>query len=137
MRKLLSLVAFVALAGCSLLHSPPATAATSVVSWTNPLANTDGSPIVAAGDESSLASWRIEFGTCSAPNVFGAKAGEVTRTGVALTSAILNTQSGLKCFRVFVKNVAGNESDVSNVASRTIDAPKPGPVTGVTSSPSN
>lgn len=131
MRKLLSLVALVALAGCSLLHSPPAGAATSVITWANPTTNTDGSPIIATGDETSLASWRIEFGTC-ASGAFGTKAGEVVRAGAALTTATLNTQSGLKCFRVFVTNVAGVESNASNVASRTIAAPTPNAPTSAT-----
>lgn len=140
MRKILSLVAVVALAGCSLLHSPPADAATSIVSFVNPTTNMDASPIVDNGtDETSLASWRVEFGTCSAPNVFGVKAGEIVRTrpvgGASLTSVTLNTASGLKCFRVLVTNLAGKESDTSAVASRTIDAPTPRSPTSVTVSP--
>lgn len=137
-RSLISLVALVALAGCSLLHSPPADAATSVVSWVNPSTNVDNSPISdAAGDETRLESWRIEYGTCSAPNVFGSSLGSIVRAravgGPLLTSATLNTQSGVKCFRVFVSNLAARESDASNVSSRTIDAPTPRAPTGVTS----
>lgn len=140
-RSLLTAVALVALAGCSLLHSPPADAATSVISWTNPATNTDNSPISdAAGDETRLQSWRIEYGTCSAPNVFGSSLGSVVRDRLAggplLTSAVLNTQSGVKCFRVFVSNLAARESDASNVSSRTIDAPTPRSPTNVTAAPS-
>lgn len=140
-RSLLTVVALVALAGCSLLHSPPADAATSVISWTNPSANTDNSPIVdTVGDETRIESWRIEYGTCSAPNVFGSPIGSVVRTravaGPLLTSATLNTQSGVKCFRVYVTNGAARESDASNVASRTIDAPTPRSPTNVTAAPS-
>ncbi len=133
-------VAALLLAGCSLLHSPPADAATSVVDWTNPTTNTDNSPIVdTAGDETRLESWRIEYGTCSAPGVFGVRIGDVIRTraaaGPLLTQAILNTQSGVKCFRVYVSNAAARESDTSNVASRTIPAPQPRNPTNVTASP--
>lgn len=140
-RSLLTVVALVALGGCSLLHSPPADAATSVVSWVNPTTNTDNSPISdAAGDETRLQSWRIEYGTCSAPNVFGTSIGSVVRDRVAggplLTGATLNTQSGVKCFRVYVTNLAARESDASNVASRTIEAPQPRSPTGVTAAPS-
>lgn len=140
MNRLLSAVALVALAGCSLLNSPPAAAATSVVDWVNPTTNVDNSPIVdTAGDESRLESWRIEYGTCSSPGVFGTRVGEVIRTrapgGPLLTQAVLNTQSGLKCFRVFVSNLAARESDASNVASRTVPAPQPRNPTNVTASP--
>lgn len=140
MKSLLSLVAIVALAGCSLLHSPPAEAGTSIITWVNPANNVDNSAIVDNGtDESSLASWRVEYGTCSAPNVLGTKIGEVIRTRPApatpLTSTVLNTQSGVKCFRVLVTNVAGNQSDASNVASRTVEAPTPRNPTGVTAAP--
>ncbi len=140
MRKFLSLVALVALAGCSLLNSPPADAGTSTVTWTNPANNTDLSPVIDNGtDETSLASWRIEYGTCSAPNVFGVKAGEVSRPrpvgGASLTSAVLNTKSGVTCFRVFVTNLASNESAASAVGSRTVPSPTPNPVTNVTLTP--
>ncbi len=139
MRKYLSLVAVLALVACA-THSPPADAATSVVSWTNPTTNTDTSPIVdTAGDETRLESWRIEYGTCSAPNVFGARIGDVVRMRPAgsppLTSATLNTQSGVKCFRIYVANAVAQESDASNVTSRTIDPPKPRSPTGATASP--
>lgn len=137
MKRLLPLFALVALAGCSLLHSPPASAGTSTLTWVNPTTNLDASPIVDNGtDETSLASWRIEYGTCSAPGVLGTKVGEVIRTrpvgGASLTTAVLNTQSGLKCFRVLVKNLAGGESPPSNVASRTVEAPTPSSPTNVT-----
>jgi hypothetical protein len=140
MKRFFPLISLVVLAGCSLLNSPPADAATSIVDFVHPTTNNDNSPIVDNGtDETSLASWRVEFGTCSAPNVFGVKAGEVIRTrpvgGASLTSVTLNTQSGLKCFRVFVTNLAGRESDASNVASRTIEAPTPRSPTGVTVRP--
>ena len=136
MRSFASLVALLALAACA-THSPPADAATSVITWSNPTTNTDNSPIVdTAGDETRLESWRIEYGTCSAPNVFGTGIGSVIRPRVAggplLTSATLNTQSGVKCFRVYATNLIGVESDASNVASRTIDPPKPRAPTGVT-----
>ncbi len=139
MRKLLSLVAIVALAGCSLLHSPPAEAGTSIISWTNPVQNADDTPVVdTAGDESRLESWRIEYGTCSAPTVFGTSLGFVVRTrsgGPLLTSAVLNTQSGVKCFRVSATNLAGGQSPTSGVASRTVEAPTPRAPTNVTASP--
>lgn len=128
MRKYLPLLVLAALAACA-THSPPANAGTSVVTWTNAPDNTDNSLIVDDGvDESSYASWRIEFGTCNGV-AFGTKAGEFIRSrpvgGASLTSVTVNTPSGLKCFRVSATNKAGNESGVSGVTSRTVPAPTP------------
>ncbi len=129
MRKLFSLLPVLALVACASLHSPPADAGTSVVTWTNAPDNTDLSLIVDDGvDETSYASWRIEYGTCVG-TAFGTKVGEIIRTrpvaGASLTTATVNTQSGLKCFRVYATNKAGNESAASNVGSRTVPAPTP------------
>lgn len=133
MRKMLSLVALVALAGCSLLHSPPAEASTITVVWTNPVLNTDDSPVPDTGPE-SIASVRIEYGTCVS-GAFGVKAGEFVRTRTLgqpmLTTATNNVPTGLTCVRVFVMNVFGNESDASNVASRTVAPSTPRHATGV------
>lgn len=136
MKRHISLIAILALAACASTHSPPAEAGTSTLSWVNPTKNTDGSNIVDDNvDETSLASWRIEFGTCSAGNVFGTKVGEVIRTrpvAGSLTGGVINTASGLKCFRVLVTNKSGKESLASNVASRTVESPTPNAPTNVT-----
>lgn len=137
MKRLLSIVAMFALAGCSLLHSPPAEAGTVVVSWVNPVLNTDDSPIPPTqGDPEAIQSWRIEYGTCLAGGAFGASLGEFVRTrataGPVLTSATNNVGTGEKCFRVFVRNFMGNESAASNVALRVIPAGTPRPATNVT-----
>lgn len=122
------------LAGCS-LFPPPAEAGTVVVSWTNPIQNTDNSAIpTTQGDPEALQVWRIEYGTCNG-TAFGSSLGFFTRArttaGPELTSATQNLPAGQKCFRVFVSNTAGNESDASNVSAREIPAGKPKPVTNV------
>lgn len=109
-----------------------ARAATVTVSWTNPTTNTDTSSIPATGD-GSLQAWRIEYGTCTASNGFGTKAGEVVRnrtspTGPQLTSTTLNLQPSTTCIRAFVANTYNIESDPSNVVSKVVSPPKPGPV---------
>lgn len=109
-----------------------ATAATVAVSWVPPTTNTDTSAIPATGP-GSLVTYRVEYGTCSAPGVFGVKAGEVPRPAPA-TGTTLNLQPGTSCVRVFVNNTYGNESIPSNVASRVVDAPTPGPPTNLTAS---
>ena len=134
MRSFFSLLAVFALAGCSLFHSPPANAGTLTATWDNPTTNTDGTPIPDTGPE-SLQTWRIEYGTCSAPGVFGVKAGELIRTrvvgGPPLTTVTNNLAPGNTCIRVFVANAAGNESTPSNVASKVIDAATPRAPTNV------
>lgn len=137
MKRLLSIVALVALAGCSLLNSPPAEAGTVVVTWTNPTLNTDDSPIPATqGQPEALQTWVIEWGTCATGGAFGTSAGSVTRArataGAPITDATLNVPAGPKCFRVLVANFAGISSDASNVAARDVPAAKPRPATNVT-----
>jgi hypothetical protein len=139
MKRTLSLVAVLAIAGCSLLHSPPAAAGTITVTWTNPTTNADppvNSPIPdTQGLPEALQTWRIEYGTCSAGNTFGTKLGEFTRAratgGAPLTTATNNVPPGNTCVRVYVANFAGNESVASNVAVRNVPASTPGPVTNV------
>lgn len=137
MNRLLSIAALVLLAGCSLLNSPPANAGTVVVSWINPTLNTDDSLIpTTQGEPEALQSWRIEFGTCAAGGTFGTALGEFTRTrataGAPLVTATQNVPAGPKCFRVFVRNFAGNESNASNVSARDVPAATPRPATNVT-----
>lgn len=136
MNRSLLLVAVLALTGCSLLRSEPAEAGTVVVSWTNPVDNTDGSLIPATqGEPEALQSWRIEYGTCAAGNTFGTRIGEFIRTravaGPTLTSTTQNLPAGPKCFRVYVANFAARESDASNVAARDIPAATPRAPTNV------
>lgn len=137
MKRILSVLALVALAGCSLLNSPPANAGTVVVTWVNPTTNTDGSSIPATqGQPEALQRWRLEYGTCLAGNAFGVKAGEFVRDraagGPVLTTATQNLPAGLTCVRVFVQNTAGGESDASNVGTRDIPPGRPSPPTNVT-----
>lgn len=129
MKRIYLLAATLALAGCSLLNSPPATAGTVVITWENPTTNTDNSPIPTnQADPEALQSWRIEYGTCAAGNTFGTRLGDFPRVraanGPPITSATQNLPGGLKCFRVYVKNSA-NESDASNVSARDIPLATP------------
>lgn len=113
----------------SLLVGGFAHAATATITGTNPTTNTDATPIAATGP-GSLTSLRIEYGTCSAPNVFGTKVGEVSRAAGApgaSFSQVLNLQPGTTCVRAFVANTYGSESPASNVTVRVIDPPVPAP----------
>lgn len=102
-------------------------AADATVTWANPTSNTDGTTIPATG-AGSLTATRVEYGSCSAPNVFGTRAGEVSVPAPATTTTISgfapNTTS---CFRAFARNTYGQESAVSNIASKFFPAPIPNP----------
>jgi len=121
----INLVGFFALALLAMCVAGIASAATVTVTWTNPVTNTDASTIPASG-AGSLTSARIEYGTCSAPGVFGVKAGEVTRAMPA-TSATLSLAPGTTCIRAFVSNTYGVESGASNVSAKVVDPPTPAP----------
>lgn len=115
----LSLIAFAMLAS-------QAFAADATVSWTNPTQNTDNTAIPATG-AGSIASTRIEFGTCSGA-AFGTKAGEVTAPGSSTSIVISGHAPGATvCFRAYAKNTFGVESAASAVASKDFPAPTPKP----------
>jgi hypothetical protein len=129
--------AFCLVLAAALIMCTAAEAGTVTYQGTNPTKNTDDSTIPATG-AGSLTQLRIEYGTCSAPNVFGTKAGEVTRTSPAAGATFtgtLNLQPGTSCIRILVQNTYGSESDPSNITTRTVDPPKPMPPTLVSAAP--
>jgi hypothetical protein len=102
---------------------------TVTIGGTNPTTNTDNTAIPSTG-AGSLVTLRIEYGTCSAANVFGTKAGEVSRTagapGAQFTHTI-NLNPGTTCVRAAVSNTFGTESAASNVVSKVVSPPTPRP----------
>lgn len=119
----------------TLLLALPALALAAVltVTWTHPSQNTDNTAIPATGP-GSIASTRVEYGTCApgstpAAPVFGSKSGEVVVTGQAQTTPLPNLGPGTYCGRAFTTNTYGEESAASNVAQKTINAPVPKPPT--------
>jgi len=116
-----------------LLFGSLAGATTVTVTWSPPTQNTDDSAIPASG-AGSLKTYRIEYGTCSAPGVFAVKAGEVTRTAPA-SSTVLNLNPGTTCVRVFVANTYDVESDASNVATSVVPFPRPKAPTQTSATP--
>lgn len=120
------------LAACVLC--PAAFADTVTATWTNPTQNTNGTAIPASG-AGALDGARLEYGTCSAPGVFGTKGGEVARprgTGAQPSTAVVNLAPGTSCLRVLVYNTFGNSSTPSNVAVSVVSAPTPNPPTNLT-----
>ncbi len=100
------------------------------VSWAQPTANTNGTAIPASG-AGSIASNRVEYGSCSGTN-FGTRAGERVVSPAATSAVVPNLAPGAHCFRVFATNTYGVESLASAVVSRSIAAPTPNPPTAVT-----
>lgn len=107
-----------------------ARADTVTATWTNPATNNNGTAIPATGP-GSLTSARLEYGTCSAPGVFGTKAGEVVRN-MPVTTVTLNLDPGTTCLRVRVTNTFGFESAPSVVATKTVTPPTPSAPTNLT-----
>jgi len=100
------------------------------VNWTQPTTNTNGTAIPASGP-GSIASNRVEWGTCSG-TAFGTRAGERVVTPAATSTVVTGLAPGTWCARVFATNTYGNESSASAVATRVIPAPTPNPPTAVT-----
>lgn len=103
-----------------LLVGGPAYAGTATITWTNPTANTDGSPIGA------ITGTRVEYGSCNGGSIFGTKAGE--RLATSGTSLTLSLTAGTWCIRAYTQTAAG-ESLPSNAVQAVIPAPLPNPPT--------
>ena len=102
----LSIIAGVAFGGTITVTITPATQ------------NTDGSPLT------DLASHRIEYGTCATGSAFGNKLGETLVPMPAVVQAI-TANPGTYCLRAYSVNLAGTQSDPSNVASVVVPQPVP------------
>lgn len=107
----------------SILVMPNAFAAT--VSWTNPTAFTDGSPLVPADIASTTVEW-------SSTQAFTAVVGSLVVNGAATsTTAPPNPQAGQTlCYRARTTVVAakgGGQSAPSNVSCKTAPFPNPNP----------
>lgn len=118
-----SIASLVVIALC--LGASPSHAGDAVLTWTLATQNTDGTAIPASGP-TSLASTRVEWGSCSGSN-FGTKAGEQIVAKPATTYTITNLAPGTYCFRAYSRTVAGVESAPTNVVSKTILQAPPNP----------
>ena len=71
---------------------------------------------------------RYEYGSCSAPGVFGTKAGEFVTTGNGTTGSKSGVPAGTYCLRAYT-TAKGVESVASNVTTSVIDQSPPKPPT--------
>lgn len=90
-----------------------ANAAKMFVTWNAPILNTDGSPLT------DLVGYRIEWGSCSAPNVFGTFQAGVNVPATVTRTAIYPTNLAVVCAHVFAINSKNVLSTASNTASGT------------------
>lgn len=114
----------------SLLVSVSALAATATVRWTPPVTNVGGSAIPFEGP-GSIASFRVEWGSCGSPGVFGTPSGSAIVPVPATSFTTPDLAPATYCFRVFATNTYAVESASSNVASAIFPAPTPGAPTNV------
>lgn len=96
-----------------LVYTPPAHAAKMFVTWVAPTKNTDGSPLT------DLAGYRVEWGSCSAPNVFGTFQAGVNVAATVTRTAIYPTNLAVVCAHVFAINSKNVLSAPSNTGSGT------------------
>lgn len=105
------------------------------VTWTAPTKNTDGTTIPscvsAVCPPDSLASYKIQWGTCNG-TAFGIKAGEQNLPLTPPTVSITGLAPGLTCFQMFAINTSGVSSDPTNAASKLIVPVTPNPPTIIT-----
>ena len=101
------------LAGCILFAFEDTHAAKMFVTWAAPTQNTDGSPLT------DLVSYRIEWGSCSAPNVFGKFQSGFNVPATVTRTAIYPTGLAVVCAHVFAINSKNVLSAPSNTASGT------------------
>lgn len=112
------------------VYAAAAFGADLTVSWTHPVQFADGSPLAM----SQIASTRVERGTCNG-TAFGTKQGEITVTAPAAQGVFAGLAPGTYCVRAYTKATSaagGGESVASNVVSKVIDFPDPGPPVIVT-----
>lgn len=107
------------------LSAKPTWAGDAALTWTLATANTDGSAIPASGP-TSLASTRVEWGTCSGSN-FGTASGQQIVATPAVTYTVTNLSAGTYCFRAYSRTVAGLESAPTNAVTKTILQAPPNP----------
>jgi len=114
------------LAGIALcLSAQPTRAGDAALTWTLATQNTDGSAIPASGP-TSLASTRVEWGTCNGSD-FGTASGQQTVPTPATTYTVTGLAAGVWCFRAYSRTVAGLESAPTVVVTKTILQAPPNP----------
>lgn len=102
-----------------------ALAGTADLSWVNATKNTDNSTIPATG-AGALTRTTVDYGTCSAPGVFGTKQGEIFVAAPANTATVSMVVIQQFCFRAWHTNTYGSISAFSNVVTKNNPAPTPG-----------
>lgn len=103
-----------------------AVAGSAIVSWTPPQTNTDGSTIPANGD-GALVDYRALYGLCAASQL-PSNPSEVVVGHPSSSVEITGLGPGDWCFGVRARNNLGGESELSNIAVKSIAEPNTAPV---------
>lgn len=91
----------------------------AVLTWELPTTYVDETPL----PPGEIAGFRVETGTCTADDSFGAKLAEATVDGPAVTYTTPALAAGRYCFRASTLATNGEESEPSNPVATTILAP--------------
>lgn len=103
-----------------LIHA--AYAADATVSWTPATQYADGAPMPA----SDIRSHVIEWSPCLAGDQFGELVGDVAVLMPATETTVTGFAPGRWCFRAYTMTVAGQRSEMSDTAAKTITSGIPG-----------
>jgi hypothetical protein len=104
-----------------------ASAKDASLEWTLPTTYEDGGALPA----SEITSFKVDYGTCSAPGVFGTSMGVITTPGAATAAVVTGFTSGTFCFRVATVASNGEQSIWTNAVSVVFSKGKPKPPTNV------
>jgi len=105
------------------------------LTWISATQNTDNTPIPATCTVAPcgrLVTTVVEYGTCSAPNVFGVKQGEITVASPAVAATVNMVVVQNYCFRVAHVNDYSMQGAFSNVVVKVNPAPVPNAPSGLT-----
>jgi hypothetical protein len=106
---------------CFLAMPTTALANQVTLSWTNATENTDSTPIESTGP-TALVSTTIEWSACDPETSMVQVPLQEVLVSASVTTYTITTGSGTFCFRAKHINEAGESSDWSNVAVKTVNA---------------
>lgn len=96
-------------------------AATAIVEWDNPVEREDGSPLPL----SEIAYTKVMWGTCTSTGGLGTMQGSINVPSPSAIVELQNIPAGTYCFAATTVDTEGQESVLSNVASKTFNKSRP------------
>lgn len=96
-------------------------AATAVVEWDNPIEREDGTPLPL----SEIAYTKVMWGSCTSTGGLGIVQGQVNVPSPSNLVELQNIPAGTYCFAATTVDTEGQESVLSNVASKQFNKSRP------------